>query len=342
MLTLSFARLRLLAVALASLALLAACGGGGPGASSSGGPIRMKIAHTLNDNTHCQKGLVRFEELLEQKAPGKFNVEIYSGGQLGDSADLLERLKSNSVQACLTAAAPLSNFEPRLQLVDLPFLFPDAKSAEHLLDGPIGKEMVKDLPEKAGIRVLAYWVSGFRSIFSTKQIYKTPADLSGTNIRVMETPVHIAVFNALGANARPMAFSELFTALQQGNVDAAENDADALYKQKFYEVCKYYTLTNHVYTAIPFSISEKFWESLSPDLQAKVQESANQARDYERKVAAQMNADALTKLREAGVTIEKVDRAPFAKIARSVYPQFEDEIGKDLLQRAMAEIDSAS
>ena len=335
MLTLSVPRFRVFLAAVASVALLVACGGGG-------GPIRMKVAHTLNENTHCHQGLVRFKELIEQKAPGKFEVQLFSGGQLGDSADLLERLKSNSVQVCLTANAPLSNFEPKLQLVDLPFLFPNAKSAEALLDGPLGEEMVKDLPAKAGIRVLAFWVSGFRSIFSAKGIYKTPADLSGTNIRVMETPVHIAVFNALGANARAMAFSELYTALQQGNVDAGENDADAFYKVNFHEVCKYYTLTNHVYTAIPLSISEEFWQSLSPELQRVVKESAAEARDYERGVAERMNQEALGKLREAGVTIETVDPGPFARIARGVYPQFEAEIGKDLLQRAMAEIDSAS
>ncbi|MBE7560130.1 TRAP transporter substrate-binding protein [bacterium] len=345
MLTFTFPKLRPFVLLLvAALALLSACGGKGreegdsPSATAG---IRMKVAHTLTPETHCHKGLIRFKELVEAKAPGRIDVQLYHSGQLGDSAELLERLKSNSVQMCLTANAPLSNFESKLKLVDLPFLFPDARTAERLLDGPIGEEMVKDLPQKAGLRVLAFWVSGFRSIYSTKRIYRQPADLSGTNIRVMETPVHIAVFNALGANARPMPFSELYTALQQGNVDAAENDADAFYSGKFYEVCKYFTLTNHVYTAIPLSISERFWQSLPDDVKVVITEAAREARDYERALAAELNQAALDKLRAAGVEVAAVDPQPFAEIARKVYPRFENEIGADLLARALAEVQSA-
>lgn len=336
MLTLSARRFRHLLAALFALgALLSGCAG------DSGGPIRMKVAHTLTENTHCHQGLVKFRQLIEEMAPGRLEVQLYHSGQLGDSAELLERLKSNSVQVCLTAAAPLSNFEPKLQLVDLPFLFPDASAAERLLDGPLGQELVRDLPSKAGLRVLAFWVSGFRSIYSTRGVYPRPEDLSGVNIRVMETPVHIAFFNALGANARPMAFSELYTALQQGNVDAAENDADAFHSGKFFEVCKHFTLTRHVYTAIPLSVSERFFQSLPDDLKGVLEEAARQARDYERRLAEEMNDAALEKLAAAGVEIVAVDRRPFASVARTVYPRFENEIGADLLRRALAEIESA-
>jgi TRAP-type transport system periplasmic protein len=322
--------------------LFFSCDGGSDkqGVAIADKPIRMKIAHSLTENTHCHKGLVEFKRILEEKAPGAFDVQLFSGGQLGDSADLLGRLKSNSVQACLTANAPLSNFEKKLMLIDLPFFFPNAKSAETFLDGPMGKQLAADLPQKAGIRVLAYWVSGFRSIFSSKGIHKTPADLQGISIRVMETDVHKEVFAALGANPRPMAFGELYPALQQGVVDAAENDADAFFSQNFYEVCKYYTLTNHVYTAIPLSISEKFYQSLTPELRKAVEEAAAEARDYERTLAKQMNQDALTKLKEKGVTIEEVDNEPFAKIARTVYPKFEAEIGTDILKQALETVQS--
>ncbi len=350
MLTLSVPGWRAFAIALAcgSALLLAACGGqggeqaGGAAPAAPAGAIRMKVAHTLPPETHCHKGLIKFKELLEAKAPGRFEIQLFHSGQLGDSADLLGRLKTNSVQVCLTAAAPLSNFDKKLMLADLPYLFPDAKTAERVLDGDIGQRMAQDLPAKAGIRVLAYWVSGFRSVFSAKKLYQSPADFQGTNIRVMETPAHIAFFNALGANARPMPFSEVFTALQQGNVDAAENAPNDFYTSGFQAVCKNFSLTQHVYTAIPLSISEKFYQSLPDDLKQAVAEAATEARDYERKIAEEMNNEAITQLKAKGVTVEAVDPAPFRAIAEKTYPQFENEIGKDLLAAAMAEVHSAS
>ncbi len=298
---------------------------------------KVKIAHGLTKNTHCHKGLEYFKKIIEERSKGKIKATIYSGGELGDSRSLIEGMQMGTVHIVVTAVAPLSAFEPKLMLSDLPFIFDTHNQAEKVLDGPVGKKIAQDLPKKAKIRLLSYWVSGFRNVFNDEKPVKTVKDLEGMKIRVMETPVHIDTFNQLGAIPTPMSFGELYMALAQGVVDAAENDADAFWSQRFYEVCNYYSRTKHSYTALALTISEKFYQSLPPDLKAVVDQAALDARDYERDIARQMNEQAIEKLKAKGIKINDVDTKPFRAAVADVYKKYEDQIGKDILDEVLKE-----
>lgn len=334
-------QLRSLVVRLISVIVLAAHAGcsneGGDPATQT---YQVKIAHQLTENTHLHKGLIKLEELLEEKSAGRLEVDVYSGGTLGGSRDLIEGLRIGTIQIASTAISVLSGYDSKMMLSDMPFLFETHQEAEELLDGEIGHRMSGDLPDKAQLRVLAYWVSGFRSIFSKEGLVTVPADLEGLRIRVMETPIHQDAFTALGAVATPIDFGELYSSLEQGVVDAAENDADAFYKANFYEVCKYYSLTNHAYTAVPLVISERFYEKLPEDLRKIVEEAAIEAGAYERKIARQMNDDAMAKLKEEGVEIESVDPKPFRQKLKSegFYERYRDKIGPEIVDAAMEEL----
>ena len=299
--------------------------------------FKFKVAHTLTKNTHCHKGLEYFCQLLKDRSEGRLQPTLYSSGELGDSRSLLEGLQLGTIQIASTAVAPLSTFDSRFMVCDMPFLFVGHEHAEAVLDGPIGREIAEKLPNKAKMRVLAYWVSGFRSVFNTKGPIEKIDDLKELKIRVMETPVHIDAFNALGAIPTPMSFGELYTSLAQGVVDAAENDADAFWSQRFYEVCKYYSLTRHAYTAIALTVSEDFFRKLPQDLQEIVRQAAIESRDYERKVAKQMNDEALEKLAQAGVAINELDTAAFREAMLPVYAKYEKQIDSDILQIILKE-----
>jgi tripartite ATP-independent transporter DctP family solute receptor len=296
---------------------------------------KIKIAHGLTKNTHCHKGLEYFKELLETHSQGRIKATLYSGGELGDSRSLVEGMQMGTVQIVVTAVAPLSAFESKLMLCDLPFIFESHQHAETVLDGPVGKKISEDLPRKAKIRLLSYWVSGFRNVFNDIKPIRKIEDLEGMKIRVMETPVHISSFKELGAIPTPMSFGELYMALAQGVVDAAENDADAFWSQRFYEVCKYYSLTKHSYTALALIISEKFYQKLPSDLRQILEQSAKEARDYERKIARQMNQDAIEKLKQHGIKINDLDRKPFRDAVSDVYDKYENQIGKEILQQVL-------
>ncbi len=297
--------------------------------------VKFKIAHGVNKNSHLHTGCEYFARLLRERSNGVLQPTVYTSGELGQSRSLLEGLQLGTVQIILTAAAPLSAFDSKLMLCDMPFLFDSHEQVRRFLDGEFGRQIVADLPKKARMRVLAQWESGFRSVFSTKGPIHTLEDIKELKIRVMETPVHIDAFKALGAIPAPMSFGELYTSLAQRVVDAAENDADALWTQGFWEVCKYFSLTNHAYTAIPLVISEQFYQKLTPQQQAIVQQAANDARDYERNVARQRNEKALKELEKAGVKINTVDPTEFRKAMASIYKKYEKIIGADLMKAAL-------
>lgn len=295
----------------------------------------VKIAHGLTKNTHCHKGLEYFKQILEERSGGRIKATIYSGGELGDSRSLIEGMQMGTVHIVVTAVAPLSAFEPKLMLSDLPFIFDSHEQAENILDGPIGKEIAADLPKKARIRLLSYWVSGFRNVFNDKRPVNNVQDLADMKIRVMETPVHIDTFKELGAIPTPMSFGELYMALAQGVVDAAENDADAFWSQRFYEVCSYYSRTKHSYTALALTVSEKFYQSLPSELKAVLDQASVDARDYERKIAREMNNQAIEKLKAEGIKINDVDTKPFRAAVLDVYKKYEDQIGKEILDAVL-------
>lgn len=296
--------------------------------------ITIKIGHVLAPTHPYQLGLEKFAQLVSQKTNGKVKVEIFHSSQLGNERDMVEGLQIGVLESTLVSTAPLSSFTKKFYVFDLPFIFKDIKSARQIVDGPIGQELLKSL-ENQGVIGLCYFENGFRNITNSKKPINTPEDLKGMKIRTMENPVHMASFRAMGASPTPMAFGELFTALQQGTIDGQENPLPVIDTSKFYEVQKYLSFTEHFYAPAPLLISKLFFEKLSPQIQKAIKESALEARDYERQLLDDMNSKLEKDLAERGMKINKPDKAPFIDAVQSVYKQYEKVITPELIQRAI-------
>ncbi|BCV23247.1 TRAP transporter substrate-binding protein [Gelria sp. Kuro-4] len=320
-----------------SLALaLAGCGGGqkGTAAQNSGGQIVLKVGHPLTETSHFQKGLEKFADLVKEKSGGKVQVEIYANGLLGQDRDMIEGMQLGTLDMGLVASAPIAQFEPSFGLFDLPFLFRDYNHAYAVADGPIGQDLIKKLEAK-GIVGLGIWDNGFRHVYTTKKEIKTPDDLKGLKIRVMQNPIHMETFKALGAIPTVMAYGEVYTALQQGTIDGAENSIPVIYSGRFQEVSKFVSKTGHFWGATPLLVSKKVWDGLPPEAQKAVMDAAKEAGVYERQVTQQMETDFTEKLKSEGVTVNDVDRTAFQTAAKSVYDKFNAQIPADLIQKVL-------
>ncbi|QSQ08290.1 Solute-binding protein [Koleobacter methoxysyntrophicus] len=302
-------------------------------------PITIKLAYVVPEtqSTHIASEKV-FKNYVEEKSGGRLKVELYPNGQLGSDRQAIEGVSLGTIEMTIPAAAVLSGFEEKFMVFDLPFLFESREAAHRALDGELGQKL-SELLIPHGLKNLVFAENGFRNITNNKKPITTPDDLKGLKIRTMENPVHIAAFKALGANPTPMAFGELFTALQQGTVDAQENPISLIYTSKFYEVQKYCTLSGHVYAPTAVLINNDFYNSLPEDLQKIIREAAVAYRDYQRELAGQQDTEFIAKLKEAGMQVNELtpeQKKAFVEATKVVYEQFESKIGKDLIEMARA------
>ncbi|HHY92526.1 MAG TPA: TRAP transporter substrate-binding protein, partial [Firmicutes bacterium] len=312
-----------------------------PGASGAGAEKKViKFGIGLNDKSPQYQGLQKFKEIVEKESNGRFEVQLYHSSQLGDDVKLMEGLRMGTIEMTSPSTAPIAGLNKQFMVFDLPFLFPNEQVADKVLDGPVGQKLLDSLTEK-GIIGLAYWENGFRELTNSKREVKTPQDLAGLKIRTMENPVHLAAFRAMGANPSPMPFGELFTAMEQKTIDGQENPLTTIYLQKWYEVQKYCSLTNHFYSPFVTMMSKKFYDGLSPEDQALMKKAAVEAGAYERQVNRQMMKEMADNLRKAGMTVTELTPEQvelFKKATEGVAAQFEDQIGKDLIEAVKGEI----
>jgi tripartite ATP-independent transporter DctP family solute receptor len=337
---------KLIALAVAVLmltALIAGCGGDKkPAASDAKKVIRISIG--LNETHPEYLGLKKFKEIVEAKTNGRYDVQLYANAQLGDDVKATEALRAGTLEMTGPSSSPLAGISKELMVFDLPFLFPNTVVAYKVMDGPIGQKILDTLPAK-GLVGLAYWENGFRHLTNSVREVKTPADVKGMKIRVMQNPIHLETWKALGANPTPMPFSELFTAMQQKTIDGQENPVPTIYLSKYNEVQKYVTLTGHVYTPHLLLISKKVWDTIPAADQKIFKEAAYAARDHVRAVSKEMNDSQVKKLREAGMTVTELtpeERAAFEEAVQPVYAQFADKIGKELVDEVRAEVKKLS
>lgn len=301
-------------------------------------PIKIKLAYVVPETQSTHIGAVEFKKYVEEKSGGKLAVELYPNGQLGSDRQAIEGVSLGTIEMTIPAVAPLSGFEKKFMVFDLPFLFKDREAAYKALDGELGQKLLETLPP-LGLRGLAYGENGFRNITNNKGPIYEPKDLKGMKIRTMENPVHMEAFRLLGANPTPMAFGELYTALQQGTVDAQENPISLIYTTKFYEVQKYVSKTGHVYAATLVLINDKFFTSLPADLQKVLSDGAVVFRDFQRQLAAQQDTEWVDKLKEAGMQVNDLtpeQKQKFIEATLPVYDKFAPEIGADLIELAKA------
>jgi len=298
--------------------------------TSEGKEIVLKFGHVLAPTHPYNLGAEKFKEVLEKSAPSPVKVEIFPSGQLGNERDLTEGLQLGTVQIAIVPGT-IAMFEPKMGVLDLPYLLRDREHAYKVLDGEIGDELARDLP-KNGLRLLAYWENGFRQITNSKRPIVTPEDLKRIKIRVPENAVYQDTFKAFGANVVSMAFGEVYTALQQKTIDAQENPLAIIATNKFYETQKYLSLSNHFYGPAQVLISEKTWSELTPEMQKAVQDAAIAARDYERQIMKENDEKYLKELKDAGMEINEVDVTAFRTIAEKVWKSYEDKYG-DLIEK---------
>jgi tripartite ATP-independent transporter DctP family solute receptor len=281
----------------------------------------MKIGMVTAKERSLSKGCVYFGELLEKYSKGAIKVEVFTDGVLGGDTQVLQALQINSVQATAVSTGPVASFAPRMSVFDLPYLFKDKKSAYRVFDGPIGTEMLQDLPA-AKMVGLAYWENGFRHLTNNRRAVTKMSDIKGLKIRTLENQLHIKLWRTLGANPTPMAFSQLYSGLEQGVVDGQENPYGNVVSSKFFEVQKYLTNTGHIYNANIFLVSKIFWDSLSATEQAAVQKAATEARDYQRDLNEKEDQESVAILTKNGMKISDLAAGEKEKIQKALEPLY--------------------
>lgn len=280
--------------------------------------IKMGHAQVVSHPVH--QAMVFLGERLEEKSGGKLKVKVYPNQQLGTERELLELLQIGSVGMTKVSAASLEAFSPEISVLGLPYLFRDDTHATQVLEGDIGKELLLST-EKYWLRGLCFYDAGKRSFYSKTKPIVTPADLEGLKVRVQESKMAINMVRGMGGSPTPVSYGELYTALQQGIVDAAENNPPSFYNSRHYEVCKYYSIDEH--TAIPdvVLVSTKIWNSLSSEEQAWLQEAADESAAYQNKLWKVAVEEALREVQKAGVEISYPSKEPFFEKVAAVYAQ---------------------
>lgn len=314
-------------VLLAAAALLAVCM-----VSPVQAKMLFRISHTLDPTSHYNKGLMHLHDLLQKKSNGDMALDIYHSAQIGSERDAIEGVTMGTLEMTLTSSAPLSNFTKTFMVFDLPFIITDRAKAYAWMDGPDGQKILDSL-KKQNMVGLSIWENGYRHLTNSKRPVVKPEDVKGLKIRLMENPVHLATFKALGAYPTPMPFGELFTAMQQNTVDGQENPLVIISTSKFNEVQKYLALSGHFYAPAILLINKDVWETkMTADQRKIMTECIAEARDWERNYSQQMDEKLAGDLAKAGMTVTNPDKAQWAKVLEPVYKQFESVIGKDVIQ----------
>ncbi|MFA6506302.1 MAG: DctP family TRAP transporter solute-binding subunit, partial [Treponemataceae bacterium] len=207
----------------------------------------IKISNGLNEQHPLLLSQYEFKKIIESRLPGKYDIQVYANSQLGDDVRATEAVRMGTLEMVATTASPVTGLVPELNVFDLPFIITSEKGADAIFDGPVGAKF-SALLEAKGFKNLCFMENGFRQLTNSAREVKTPADLKGMKVRTMQNPLHLAAWKALGANPTPMAFSEVFTAMQQKTIDGQENPIPTIYLQKFNEVQKYATLSGHIYS----------------------------------------------------------------------------------------------
>ena len=286
------------------------------------------------------EGGQKFADLVAQKSGGKMQVKLFPGGVLGGDVQVLSAVQGGTIDMTSMNSGILQGQVKEFAIVDVPFLFNDAKEADAVMDGPIGKALADKLPEK-GLVHLAYFDLGFRNLTDSRRAIKTADDIAGLKIRVIQSPIYIDTFNALGANAVPMPFPEVYTALEQKTIDGQENPFTVIEANKFQEVQKYLAGTRHIYNPQTMMISKKTWDRLNKDEQDILLSAAKESQAYQRKVSRDAQDVALANLKK---TMEYTELPPaeVAKVRTKLKPvidKYSANVGQDFAKQVYAEID---
>lgn len=273
--------------------------------------VTLKLAHSLDTGHPVHTALVFMKKRLEELSGGRATIDIYPGSVLGSEVECVEQLQNGALAMTKTSTAALEAFVPEFGVFSLPYIFRDEAHYWRVLEGPVGRELLLKAEPKS-LRGLCYYDSGSRNLYTTRKPVLTPDDLKGLKIRVMNSRTSMRMMEALGAAPTPIAWGELYTALQQGTVDGAENNPPSFYSSRHYEVCRHYTLDAH--TRIPdiILVNTQTWQSLAPELQRWLQQAADESMAFQRELWVRKTAEDLDACRRKGVTVHTPDLAAFA------------------------------
>lgn len=275
----------------------------------------------------------KFNELLKEKTKGELKLSLFPDSTLGNAQTMISAVRGGTIDIEMSGSPNFTGLEPKLNVIDIPFIFKDREHVYKVLDGEIGQGLLKDL-EAQGLKGLAFWDVGFRAFSNSKRPVTQPGDIKGLKVRTNQNPMYIQAFTLLGANPVPMPLSELYTALETRAVDAQEHPIGIFWSAKLYEVQKYLSQTNHGYTPLIVVMNKAKFDSLTPELQQAIVEAAKEAGQYQRDLNEKNEQDIIANLRKSGVeVIEKVDTAPFkAIIEADVRKSFIEKHGDTLVK----------
>ncbi|MET0527682.1 MAG: TRAP transporter substrate-binding protein [Microvirga sp.] len=301
----------------------------------------IRLSNGVNEDHPNGKGVEKFRACLTEKSGGKIKVQGFWGNALGGDLQATQALRSGTQEMVVTSSSPLIGILPELGVFDLPFLFANEKEADTILDGDFGKHIDTKL-ETVGLVNLAYWENGFRNLTNSRRPVDKWEDFKGLKVRVMQNNVFLDTFKNMGANAVPMAFGEVFTALETKAIDGQENPFVTIDTSKFYEVQKYLSVTRHAYTPFLVLYSKKLWDGLSKDEQTALRDCAASARDEQRKASRELGQASLAKIKGSGVVVNELNEQEANRMREQAKPVWEKHaatIGPDTVKMMQAELD---
>lgn len=306
-------------------------------------PRLIRFGYGLNEQSNQGRAVKLFAAEVEKASGGKMKVRAIGAAALGSDVQMQQALIGGAQEMMVGSTATLVGITKEMALWDTPFLFNNVKEADAVLDGPVGQKVMDKLQDK-GLVGLVYWENGFRNLTNNKQPVNKLEDLNGIKLRVMQNNVFLESFKTLGANAIPLPFSELFTALETKTVDGQENPYNTILSSKFYEVQKYLTVTNHVYSPWIITVSKKWWDGLSKDEQKVLMDAAKKSRDFERQDTRAEAGKALGELKAKGMQINELSPTEANRMRSQltrVNATIATNVGMDLWKEAQAAVAKA-
>lgn len=299
----------------------------------------LKFSFVQPKESHMGYGAQYFADLVAKKSNNKIKVKLFPNGTLGGDLQTVSALQGGTIEMTTLPPGLLVGLEKTYGAFDLPFLFNDFKEADAVLDGPVGKRFLEKAPQ--GLVGLTYWDHGFRNVSNSKRPIAKAEDFQGLKLRALQAPVMIDTFNALGSNAVPLPFTELYTAMETRAVDGQDNPIVAFDTNKFDEVQKHLSTTRHVYNPLIVLISKKAWDSMSAEEKKIITDAANETRPEQRKTSRDMEQKAIANIKKKGVTVTEVAQAERDRMREKVKPvtdKYSKELGEELVNSFHAEI----
>ena len=299
----------------------------------------LRFSHVQPKESHMGVGAQKFADLVAAKSGKKITVKVFPAGTLGGDIQTVSALQGGTIDLTTMPPGLLVGLNKEFGVFDLPFLFNDFTEADAVLDGPFGKKMIDRMPQ--GLVGLAYWDHGFRNLSNSKRPIAKIEDISGLKLRALQAPMVIDSFKALGANAVPLPFTELYTAMETKAVDGQDNPIVAFEVNKFYEVQKHLSTSRHIYNPLLVMMSKKSWDSLSPAERKIISDAANETRAFQRKISREMEGKAIEAIKKQGTIVTEItsaERARMREMTKPVAEKYTAEIGADLVKEVYAEI----